>query len=128
MYRLAIVFNVFSDTFKTGMGVGGMALVRLGIAMPLSYLFLSYIFWKLSYYFLPGLDMSTRTAALLCSPQKTSIPFIKTALGSRPDIAYILAPLLIYAPAQLLLGSSVLVPPLKRKIQQEQEFEAGGGI
>jgi len=128
---LAIVYNVFSDTFMSGIGVGGSALARLIIAMPLFYLFFSWIFWKLSFILLPGLDMSTRSAALLCSSQKTlafGIPFIKTALGTRPDLAYILAPLLMYAPAQLLLGSSVLVPPLKKKIQEEQEFESGGGI
>jgi len=94
-------------------------------------MFFSWVFWKLSFYLLPGLDMSTRVAALMCSSQKTlafGIPFIKTALGTRPDLAYILAPLLMYAPAQLLLGSSLLVPPLKKKIEEEQEFESGGGI
>jgi hypothetical protein len=53
-----VYYNVFSDTFQTGTGVDGMALVRLGIAMPFSYLFLNYIFWNLSYYVLPGLAMS----------------------------------------------------------------------
>ena len=79
----------------------------------------------------PGLDASTRSAALLCSSQKTlafGIPFIKTALGTRPDIAYILAPLLMYAPAQLLLGSSLLVPVLRKWMIKQQDVEDGGGI
>lgn len=72
--------------------------------------------------------MSTRAAALFCSSQKTlafGIPFIKTALGHRPDLAYLLAPLLMYAPAQLLLGSSLLVPAMNKRIAQQ---ENGTGI
>lgn len=60
--------------------------------------------------------------------QAFGIPFIKTAFGHRPDLAYILAPLLIYAPAQLLLGSTVLVPAMSRKIKKARVFEDGGGI
>jgi predicted Na+-dependent transporter len=129
--RLAIVWNVFSDTFVSGIGVGGAALANLMIAMPASYLGLSWIFWELSKRLLPGLDAPTRAAALFCSPQKTlafGIPFIKTALGHRPDIAYILAPLLIYAPSQLLLGSALIVPAMSKLIQKGQEYESGGGI
>jgi predicted Na+-dependent transporter len=106
-------------------------LLNLALCMPLMYLAFSAIFWQVSLKLLPGLDPPTRAAALLCSSQKTlafGIPFIKTALGTRPDIAYILAPLLMYAPAQLLLGSSVLVPPLRKMIQSAQNFESGGGI
>jgi sodium/bile acid cotransporter 7 len=77
------------------------------------------------------LDAKTRTAALLCSSQKTlafGIPFIKTAFGNRKDIAYVLAPLLMYAPTQLLLGSTFLVPWLKKWIKSQENFESGGGI
>ena len=80
---------------------------------------------------IPGLDGRARCAALLCSSQKTlafGIPFIKTALGNRPDLANLLAPLLLYAPAQLVIGSSMFVPFLKEEIRKEQEFETGGGI
>ena len=128
---LAIVYNVFSDTFVNGLGVGGSALIRLCIAMPTTYLFLSLIFWKLSLKVLPGLDAQTRAAALLCSSQKTlafGIPFIKTALSHRADIAYILAPLLMYAPAQLLLGSSLIVPAMKKLINKQSNFQDGAGI
>eukprot|EP01040_Poterioochromonas_malhamensis_P014873 gene14873-16551_t len=128
---LAIVYNVFSDTFLSGIGVGGQALGNLIIAMPIAYLVLSAIFWELSKKLLPGLDLKTRTAALLCSSQKTlafGIPFIKTALGTRPDLAYILAPLLMYAPAQLLLGSSLLVPALRKRIRDQDNYEEGAGI
>ena len=127
---LAIVFNVFSDTFLTGIGVQGTALMRLICTMP-SYLTFSAIFWALSWKVLPGLDAKTRAAALLCSSQKTlafGIPFIKTALGSRSDLAYILAPLLMYAPTQLLLGSGLLVPQLQKMIKEEESFNEGGGI
>lgn len=106
-------------------------MANLVVTMPLSYLFLSAIFWSLSKKLLPGLDLKTRTAALLCSSQKTlafGIPFIKTALGTRADLAYILAPLLMYAPAQLLLGSSLLVPILRKKIKAEDNYESGAGI
>lgn len=128
---LAIVYNVFSDTFMQGLGVQGGALIKLLVAMPSIYLVLSGAFWALSYRLLPGLDASTRSAALLCSAQKTlafGIPFIKTAFGTRPDIAYILAPLLLYAPAQLLLGSTLLVPYLRKLIRAQNQFEQGGGI
>jgi sodium/bile acid cotransporter 7 len=122
---------VFSDTFLSGLGVSSSALAVLLFSMPITYLVFSAIFWKLSYKLLPGLDAPTRAAALLCSSQRTlafGIPFIKTAFGTRPDVAYILAPLLLYAPAQLLLGSTLFVPALQKLIAKGQEFETGGGI
>ena len=115
----------------SGLGVGGTALAQLLVTMPVAYLTLSATFWNLSKLLLPGLDLPTRTAALFCSSQKTlafGIPFIKTAFGSRPDLAYILAPLLIYAPAQLLLGSIFIVPTLGKKIKAAQSYQDGGGI
>ena len=127
--RLAIVYNVFSDTFLSGLGVGGNALFTLIATMPVLYLGLSAIFWQMSKFLLPGLDAQTRSAALFCAPQKTlafGIPFIKMALGHRPDIAYILAPLLMYAPTQLLLGSSILVPAMQRLIKKGQTFGSDG--
>mgnify|MGYP000546788929 CR=1 FL=1 len=128
---LAIVYNVFSDTFVKGIGVKSSALASLALSMPAAYLTFNLMFWHLSKKLVPGLDASTRSAALLCSSQKTlafGIPFIKTALGTRPDIAYILAPLLMYAPAQLLLGSSLLVPILRKWMIKQQDVEDGGGI
>ena len=128
---LAIVYNIFSDTLNRGLGIKREMLVNLLTFMPLSYLSFSYLFWLLSKRILPGLDFKTRGAGLLIAPSKTmafGIPFIKTAMGSRPDIAYLLAPLLLYAPSQLLLGSSVVVPFLQRKIDESQNFAEGGGI
>lgn len=128
---LAIVYNVFCDTFSQGIGVSGKSLSRLLVTLPTVYMLLSGMFWILSKKILPGLDSPTRSAALFCSAQKTlafGIPFIKTALGSRPDIACILAPLLIYAPAQLFLGSSILVPAMSKLNKRGQEFAQGGGI
>lgn len=126
---LAIVYNVFSDTFLSGIGVGGTALANLIVAMPIVYLLFSAIFWQVSKFLLPGLDPPTKSAALFCSSQKTlafGIPFIKMALGHRSDIAYILAPLLMYAPAQLLLGSSLLVPAMARLNRRTQEVGGDG--
>lgn len=131
MFRLAIVYNIFSDTFLSGIGVGGASLAILLGTMPLLYLLLSLLFWWTSYRLLPGLDPKTRAAALFCAGQKTlafGIPFIKTAFGTRPDLAYVLAPLLIYAPAQLLLGSVLLVPMMRERIERGNMFETGGGI
>jgi predicted Na+-dependent transporter len=99
--------------------------------MPTIYLVLSLLFWRLSLYLLPGMDAKTRAASLFCATQKTlafGIPFIKTAFGTRPDLAYILAPLLLYAPAQLLLGSTLIVPAMSKLIKESQSFEDGGGI
>ena len=128
---LAIVYTTFSDTFISGLGVGGLDLVGLIVTMPVVYVMFSAFFWELSKKVLPGLDARGRTAALLCSSQKTlafGIPFIKTALGNRPDLANLLAPLLLYAPAQLVIGSTIFVPLLEKEIKREQEFETGGGI
>lgn len=128
---LAIVYNIFSDTFQRGLGIKKEMLANLLTIMPLSYLTFSYLFWETSKKALPGLDIKTRGAGLLSAPSKTmafGIPFIKTAVGHRPDIAYLLAPLLLYAPAQLLLGSSVVVPFLQGKIDRSQQYEAGAGI
>jgi len=52
---LLIVYNVFSDTFASGLGIDSRALLGLLFAMPTSYLLLSYFFWHISKYFLPGL-------------------------------------------------------------------------
>ena len=128
---LAIVYNVFSDTFVKGIGVSGSALIRLCMIMPATYLFFSALFWEISKKLLPGLDAPTRAAALFASSQKTlafGIPFIKTAFGHRGDIAYILAPLLMYAPSQLLLGSSIIVPAMKKLINRQSNFQDGAGI
>jgi predicted Na+-dependent transporter len=56
---LAIVFNVFSDTFLSGIGVGGAALLNLMCAMPLMYLGFSAIFWQISLKLLPGMVQKT---------------------------------------------------------------------
>jgi len=128
---LGIVWNTFSDTFIRGMGISGSALVRLMTAMPIAYVAFCYLFWAVSKKLIPGIDAKKRAAALLCSSQKTlafGIPFIKTAFGSRPDIAQILAPLLLYAPAELLIGSTFLVPKMAEIIAKESNFEEGAGI
>lgn len=56
------------------------------------------------------------------------IPFIKTALGTRPDLAYVLAPLLLYAPGELVIGSSLFVPLLQKEIAKSDVYLEGGGI
>lgn len=99
--------------------------------MPLAYVGFSGLFWVIMRKIVPGLDARGRAAALLSSSQKTlafGIPFIKTALGHRPDLVNLLAPLLLYAPAQLIIGSSIFVPRLAEDIKKENEFETGGGI
>merc|ERR1711871_1598353 len=53
---LAIVYNIFSDTFNRGLGIKKEMLVNLLTFMPLSSLTFSYIFWELSKKVLPGLD------------------------------------------------------------------------
>ena len=68
---------------------------------------------------------------MLCAPQRTlafGLPFIKTAFGHRADLAYVLAPLLLYAPTQLLLGSIIIVPKMRELIARGENFETGGGI
>lgn len=128
---LSIVYNTFSDTFITGFGISGPALISLFYTMPLTYLSLSFLFWHISKMLLPGLDTATRTAGLFAAPQKTlafGIPFIKTALGHRADLPSLLAPLLIYAPVQLILGSSIIVPMMKARIEKEQLDADGSGI
>ena len=95
-YRLAIVYNVFCDTFASGIGVGGNALATLAVAMPIAYLLFCALFWRLSVWMLPGLDVSTRAAALLCSSQKTlafGIPFIKTAFGEKTHTQWKIKPI-----------------------------------
>jgi len=128
---LAIVYNIFSDTFLVGLGVSGPVLQRLVGMMPVLYLGLCLFFWQMSRALLPGLDAPTRSAAVLIAPSKTlafGIPFIKAAMSGRPDLAFVLAPLLLYAPTQLLLGSSILVPILRKKISDSQSVSQGGGI
>ena len=119
---LSIVFNTFSDTFARGIGVQGSSLVQLLCVLPIVYLTLSLAFWRLSQSLFPRIDAKTRAAALFCSSQKTlafGIPFIRMAFASRPDVAVILAPLLVYAPVELLIGSSLFVPWMRRCIEKE---------
>lgn len=128
---LCIVWNTFSDTFIRGIGITGGAFFRLLGIMPLTYMALSYAFWRVTKVLLPGLDYSTRAAALFCSSQKTlafGIPFIKTAFAGRADLAQILAPLLLYAPAELLIGSTLMVPKMSELINSQSEYKDGGGI
>lgn len=49
-------------------------------------------------------------------------------MGDRADLAFVLAPLLLYAPTQLLLGSSIVVPLLRKRIADATSFAEGGGI
>ena len=128
---LAIVYTTFSDTFISGLGVGGWELAGLLFSMPLAYVLFSAFFWIIMKKIVPGLDARGKAAALLCSSQKTlafGIPFIKTALGSRPDLVNVLAPLLLYAPAQLIIASSLFVPFLQKQIREQDVYEMGGGI
>jgi solute carrier family 10 (sodium/bile acid cotransporter), member 7 len=128
---LGIVWNTFSDTFMRGMGISGQALLGLITAMPIAYIAFCALFWKLSFYVVPNISYRVRAAALFCSSQKTlafGIPFIKTAFGTRPDIAQILAPLLLYAPAELLIGSTLMVPKMVEVIAKSEAFEEGSGI
>lgn len=129
---LSIVFQTFSDTFANGIGVQGSSLVKLMTTLPGVYLGLSVLFYRLSFLLFPRIDQKTRAAALFCSSQKTlafGIPFIRMAFGSRADIAVILAPLLVYAPVELLIGSSMFVPFMRKKIDAEAEkFIEGEGI
>lgn len=78
------------------------------------------------------MDRPTRSASLFCSSQKTlafGIPFIRMAFAGNPDIALILAPLLVYAPVELLIGSSLFVPYLRGYIDDGKEkFIEGEGI
>lgn len=128
---LAIVYNTFSDTFINGIGISGISLLSLLISMPLSYATFSWLFWQISKHYLPGINSKTRASGLLCSSQKTlafGIPFIKTALGHRSDLSSILAPLLLFAPSQLIIGSSFIVPKMRKLIEKDALFEGGGGI
>eukprot|EP01041_Mallomonas_annulata_P004296 gene4296-8540_t len=128
---LAIVYNTFCDTFISGFGISKSALLSLLVTMPVLNIFFLVLFWKLSVKLFPGLNAKTRAAGLFCATQKTlafGIPFIKTALGHRPDVSSILAPLLLYAPSQLILGSSLVVPLMIKEIEKEDQFADGGGI
>jgi sodium/bile acid cotransporter 7 len=68
------------------------------------------------------MKMSLRVAALYVSTQKTlafGLPIIKTLFGSSPSTATVIAPLLIYHPLQLFVGS-ILAPSFKRMIQHDE--------
>lgn len=128
---LSIVYNTFCDTFLCGFGISNEALTSLLIMIPVVNIFFLVLFWNLSKLLLPGLNAKTRAAGLFCATQKTlafGIPFIKTAFGHRSDVSSILAPLLLYAPTQLILGSALVVPLMKREIEKEDIYDDGGGI
>mmetsp|Transcript_5252 Transcript_5252/g.5384 ORF Transcript_5252/g.5384 Transcript_5252/m.5384 type:complete len:410 (+) Transcript_5252:82-1311(+) len=128
---LSIVYTTFCDTFIKGFGIPRSALIGLLCTMPIANIFFMLVFWNISKKIVPGIDVKTRAAGLFCATQKTlafGIPFIKTALGHRPDVSSILAPLLLYAPTQLILGSSLIVPLMIKKIEDDEKFEGGGGI
>ena len=110
---LAIIYNTFCNTFKSGFGVAMAEVTALGAV--LTGLLVAY---KAAIFFCAGaVGLSNRdtVAAVFMGSQKTlafGLPLIKALFEGSPDLVWFCLPALVYHPMQIALGSA-LVPRLR---------------
>ena len=110
---LAIIYNTFCNTFKTGFGVATGEVTALGLVLAV---FL--VVYKAAVFLAAravGLSNKDVVAAVFMGSQKTlafGLPLIKALFESSPDLVSFCLPALVYHPMQIALGSA-LVPRLR---------------
>ena len=119
---LGIVYSTFCSTFLRGFAsfaaTSFASVAALLVALPAAYIALNYAYFLVAARL--SSDKPTLYANVICSSQKTlafGIPFMQAVFGSRPDIALILTPLLIWSPTQVLVSSTLLVPMMRRSLE-----------
>ncbi|XP_058292779.1 sodium/bile acid cotransporter 7 isoform X3 [Hylobates moloch] len=122
---LMIIYTTFCDTFSNpniDLDKFSLVLILLIIfSIQLSFMLLTFIFSTRNN---SGFTPADTVAIIFCSTHKSltlGIPMLKIVFAGHEHLSLISVPLLIYHPAQILLGS-VLVPTIKSWMVSRQKM------
>ncbi|XP_017652220.1 sodium/bile acid cotransporter 7 isoform X2 [Nannospalax galili] len=120
---LMIIYTTFCDTFSNphiDLDKFSLVLILFIISIQLSFMLLTFIFSTRNN---SGFTPADTVAIVFCSTHKSltlGIPMLKIVFAGHEHLSLISVPLLIYHPAQILLGS-VLVPTIKSWMVSRQK-------
>ncbi|XP_020833948.1 sodium/bile acid cotransporter 7 isoform X2 [Phascolarctos cinereus] len=121
---LTIIYTTFCDTFSnTNIDLDGLSLLMILFiifSVQLSFMFLTFFFSTRNNL---GFTPADTVAIIFCSTHKSltlGIPMLKIVFAGHEHLSLISVPLLIYHPAQILLGS-LLVPTIKSWMVSRQK-------
>ncbi|XP_072477289.1 sodium/bile acid cotransporter 7 isoform X3 [Notamacropus eugenii] len=121
---LTIIYTTFCDTFSnTNIDLDGLSLLIILFiifSVQLSFMFLTFFFSTRNNL---GFTPADTVAIIFCSTHKSltlGIPMLKIVFAGHEHLSLISVPLLIYHPAQILLGS-LLVPTIKSWMVSRQK-------
>ncbi|XP_055465039.1 sodium/bile acid cotransporter 7 isoform X2 [Psammomys obesus] len=120
---LMIIYTTFCDTFSNpliDLDVFSLIVILFIISVQLSFMLLTFIFSTRNN---SGFTAADTVAIIFCSTHKSltlGIPMLKIVFAGHEHLSLISVPLLIYHPAQILLGS-VLVPTIKSWMVSRQK-------
>ncbi|XP_020028049.2 sodium/bile acid cotransporter 7 isoform X1 [Castor canadensis] len=121
---LMIIYTTFCDTFSSPhIDLDKLSLVLIMfiiVSIQLSFMLLTFIFSTRNN---SGFTPADTVAIMFCSTHKSltlGIPMLKIVFAGHEHLSLISVPLLIYHPAQILLGS-VLVPTIKSWMVSRQK-------
>nr|XP_044986843.1 sodium/bile acid cotransporter 7 isoform X2 [Jaculus jaculus] len=120
---LMIIYTTFCDTFSNphiDLDKFSLVLVLVIISIQLSFMLLTFVFSTRNN---SGFTPADTVAIIFCSTHKSltlGIPMLKIVFAGHEHLSLISVPLLIYHPAQILLGS-VLVPTIKSWMVSRQK-------
>ncbi|XP_042133436.1 sodium/bile acid cotransporter 7 isoform X2 [Peromyscus maniculatus bairdii] len=120
---LMIIYTTFCDTFSNphiDLDKFSLVLILFIISIQLSFMLLTFIFSTRNN---SGFTPADTVAIIFCSTHKSltlGIPMLKIVFAGHEHLSLISVPLLIYHPAQILLGS-VLVPTIKSWMVSRQK-------
>ncbi|KAM4834113.1 sodium/bile acid cotransporter 7 isoform 2-T2 [Thomomys bottae] len=121
---LMIIYTTFCDTFSNpNIDLDKVSLVLILfiiVSIQLSFMLLTFIFSTRNN---SGFTPADTVAIIFCSTHKSltlGIPMLKIVFAGHEHLSLISVPLLIYHPAQILLGS-VLVPTIKSWMVSRQK-------
>lgn len=121
---LMIIYTTFCDTFSNpDIGLDKLSLVLILfiiVSVQLSFMLLTFVFSTRNN---SGFTPADTVAIIFCSTHKSltlGIPMLKIVFAGHEHLSLISVPLLMYHPAQILLGS-VLVPTIKSWMVSRQK-------
>ncbi|XP_021500984.1 sodium/bile acid cotransporter 7 isoform X2 [Meriones unguiculatus] len=121
---LMIIYTTFCDTFSNpliDLDVFSLVVILfIIVSVQLSFMLLTFIFSTRNN---SGFTAADTVAIIFCSTHKSltlGIPMLKIVFAGHEHLSLISVPLLIYHPAQILLGS-VLVPTIKSWMVSRQK-------
>ncbi|XP_076995994.1 sodium/bile acid cotransporter 7 isoform X2 [Tamandua tetradactyla] len=121
---LMIIYTTFCDTFSNpNIDLDKFSLIVIVLiifSIQLSFMILTFIFSTRN---ISGFTPADTVAIIFCSTHKSltlGIPMLKIVFAGHEYLSLISVPLLIYHPAQILLGS-VLVPTIKSWMMSRQK-------